>query len=177
MIRIIYYVATSLDGFIAAENGSVDWLDDFNSAAEDYGYGEFFESVDAMLLGSITYEQVLGFGDWPYGSKACYVLSQRSLKSVRPEVVITPQNPTEVVTDLEEKGHQRIWLVGGARVAAAFQRQHLITDYMVSVIPVVVGSGIPMLFPQGRSERLQLVKHRCFPNGVINLHYTQAEDA
>ena len=77
MIEIVYYVACSLDGFIATRDAGVDWLSTVEAEGEDYGYREFFDGVDAMLMGSRTYEQVLGFGQWPYGDKRCVVFSQR----------------------------------------------------------------------------------------------------
>lgn len=175
MPRIIYFVASSLDGFIASADGGVDWLSEFNTPGEDYGYTEFFASIDSMLMGSSTYEQVLGFGAWPYGSKPCRVFSQRPLNAVAPGVVFTTQTPEQVVSELKAMGQKRVWLVGGATLAAAFQAQHLITDYLVSVMPVLLGSGIPLFSPQGMHERLKLSEHRSYPSGVLGLHYSQVE--
>ena len=76
MRKVIYYVAASIDGCIARENGAVDWLP-HPSAEEDYGYAEFLRRIDTLMIGRKTYEQMLGFGEWPYGRRACYVLSRR----------------------------------------------------------------------------------------------------
>lgn len=76
--RIKLYIATSLDGFIAREDGSIDWLTEYeNSPATDYGYSEFYASIGTVLMGRKTYEQVLGFGDWPYGEKNVYVFTRQ----------------------------------------------------------------------------------------------------
>jgi uncharacterized protein YhfF/dihydrofolate reductase len=141
MPEIIYYVATSLDGYIATADGGIAWLTPFETADEDYGYAAFYASVEALLLGSRTYEQLLTFDPWPYSGKPCWVFSRRALSPARPEVTVTARSPREIAAELEARAIRRAWLVGGGQIAAAFRDDGLITEYIVSIIPVILGAG------------------------------------
>jgi dihydrofolate reductase len=188
MPEIIYYVAASLDGFIATPDGGVAWLAPFEGTGEDYGYAAFYASIDALLLGSRTYEQVLTFGEWPYAGKPCWVCSQRALGPARPGVIVTAQAPRQIAAGLEARGIRRAWLVGGGRLAGAFRAEGLITETIVSVIPVILGAGIPLFGAPALDlsassltskvstvgEGLQLVEHKAYPNGVVQLRYVPA---
>lgn len=155
MPEIVYYVASSLDGFIATSDGSVAWLDEF-AGDEDYGYADFLASVDALLIGSATYEQVLTFGDWPYAGKPTFVFSSRALPIADESVAITAEEPATAARGLDEAGIARAWLVGGGELAGAFARQGLIDRYIVSVMPVLLGQGVPLLGCSGGTGRLRL---------------------
>ncbi|MBC8400257.1 MAG: dihydrofolate reductase, partial [Candidatus Marinimicrobia bacterium] len=78
-MKITYYVAASIDGFIARSDGSVDWLEQVNQSDEDFSYTAFYNSVDALVMGRVTYEQVLSFGDWLYPDKPTFILTSHSL--------------------------------------------------------------------------------------------------
>jgi dihydrofolate reductase len=180
MTEIIYYVAASVDGYIATPDGGVGWLAPFEGPAEDYGYAAFYASVDALLLGRRTYEQVLTFGEWPYGGKPCWVFSRRPMAPAQPEVIVTAQPPPQVAADLETRGIRRAWLVGGGQLAAAFRAEGLISEYIVSIIPVILGAGIALFdAPAAAVEtlimpphmRLALVEHQVYANGVVQLRY------
>jgi dihydrofolate reductase len=174
MTEIFYYVAASLDGYIATPDGGVDWLSELEHADEDYGYSEFLASVDALIMGSATYEQVLGFGEWPYGGKPCWVLSTRSLEPATPTTTITSQTPTELVAGLAERGVERAWLVGGAALAASFRSEGLISEYIVSVMPIILGGGIHLFSGPGPQEPLALVEAKPYESGVVQLTYTSS---
>jgi dihydrofolate reductase len=190
MAEIIYYVATSLDGFIATPDGGIEWLAPFEAGGEDYGYAEFYASIDALLLGSRTYEQVLTFDAWPYPGKPCWVFSRRALAPVRPEVIVTAQSPRQVAAELEARAIRRAWLVGGGQLAAGFRTEGLITEVIVAIIPVILGAGIPLFGATAPDPRvfseaskvststlaLQLVKHQVYPNGVVQLKYSGGAD-
>lgn len=171
MTEVVYYLAASLDGLIATSDGGVEWLAEFENSGDDYGYGEFYASIDAVLLGRKTYEQSLSFGPWPYPGKPCWVFTHRPAETPTPDITLTDADPTEVVAELTRKELRRAWLVGGAELAGSFQREGLISEYIVSVIPVILGSGIPMLASPGRSDRLKFVERRPYSNGVIQLRY------
>ena len=175
MPDIVYYVAASLDGYIATPDGGIAWLAPFEAAGEDYGYAAFYASVDALLLGSHTYEQVLG-GQWPYPGKPCWVFSQRSLAPAQPELTVTARAPREVAAELESCGIRRAWLVGGGQLAGAFRAEALITEYIVSIIPVILGAGIPLFGAAGSEEKLELVEHRIYPTGVVHVRYRATKD-
>ena len=176
MPEIIYYVAASLDGFIATPDGGTAWLAPFEAAGEDYGYAAFYASIDALLLGSRTYEQALTFDPWPYPGKPCWVFSGRPLPAAQPGVIVTAQTPRQVATELAERGVRRVWLIGGGHCAAAFQAEGLISEYIVSIIPVILGAGIPLFGVAGLQEKLRLVEYKVYPNGVIQLKYSGGPD-
>jgi len=177
MPDVIYYVAVSLDGYIATPDGGVDWLSAFDTPGQDYGYAAFFDSIDALLFGSRTYVQVLGFGDWPYGHKPCHVFSKRPLDAPRPEIHITAEAPDAVVSELATRGSTRIWLVGGGQLAATCRRQGLITEYIFSVIPVILGGGIPLFADSAPLERLTLCESTPYPGGIVQLRYRHEPEA
>lgn len=171
MIECLYYVATSVDGFLAPPDGSLDWLAPFENSSEDYGYRSFYKSVDSLVMGSTTYEQVMGFDEWPYSDKPVIVMSQRTLAPRTSNVAISKASPAEVLTQLADEGHRRTWLVGGGKLAGAFQREGLVTEYIISVLPVVLGSGVGILGGTGIAESLQLVETHTFADGVIQATY------
>ncbi len=172
-MEIVYYLAASLDGFIAAPDGSVGWLSQFEGGGEDYGYGDFYASVDALILGSRTYEQVLTFGEWPYANKPCTVAT-RKRRAARPGVAFTDADPRAAAAQIAAGGSRRAWLVGGGALAGSFRREGLITQYIISVMPLVLGSGIPLFVGGGPLEPLKLSSSRAYPNGVVQLTYAKA---
>jgi dihydrofolate reductase len=172
--EVVYYVASSLDGFIATPEGGVEWLAPFEVAGEDYGYGSFYESVDAVLLGARTYEQALGFPEWPYSAKPTWVFAHGVHGVTRGGVTVTKATPAEVVSALDTQGIGRAWLVGGGRLAGSFRAAGLITEYIVSVIPVLLGAGVPLLGAEGSHEDLRLVGTTRYGNGIVQLRYMPA---
>ena len=177
MLEVVYYVASSLDGYIATPGGGLEWLLPFEGAEEDYGYSEFYGSVDAVLLGSRTYEQALTFGEWPYPAKPVWVFSRRVPQAVGPDVTVTGHSPAQVTAELRAAGMRRAWLVGGGELAASFRAAGLITDYIVSVIPVLLGGGIPLFANSGPQEGLRLLCTIPYPSGVVQLCYQPLGDA
>ena len=133
-MEIIYYVAASLDGFIATPEGGIDWLKPYEGTGEDYGYGEFYASVEAVLLGRATYEQSLQFPEWPYAGKPYWVFSRA-----------TGNTPGSVIAEMQARGLRRAWLVGGGKLAAAFRAERLISEHIVSIVPVLLGRGISLV--------------------------------
>jgi dihydrofolate reductase len=171
MTALIYYVAASLDGYIATLDGGVDWLHGFGAGGEDYGYHAFYASVDAAWQGRQTYEKCLDFGEWPYAGKPSVVFTRAALTSERSDVRFTHASPEAELVRAAADGHRRIWLVGGGALAAACRQAGIVTEYIVSMMPVVLGAGIPLFAPGGRFEALQLVDTRSWPDGVVQLRY------
>jgi dihydrofolate reductase len=164
MKKIILYVATSIDGFIARKNGSVDWLTKYNNSGEDFGYKEFLDSVETVILGNTTYREFKA----PYENKKCYVFSRKNTGK--------ENNITYVNTDVKEftdglSENENIWLVGGADIAKEFLKNNLIDEFIITIIPIVLGEGIP-LFAQGCGEhKLKLLNTKSYDSGVVQLHY------
>jgi dihydrofolate reductase len=166
------FIATSLDGFIARPDGGLDWLEVVQAEGEDYGYAEFFSSVDALLLGSRTYETVLGFPQWPYGEKPCYVATGRPRVAVGTEVFVDGP-PEELARELADRGHRRVYLDGG-QLIRSFLGAGLVDDLTISVVPVLLGEGLPLF--QGTSvagapPRWTLGEARAYPTGLVRLRY------
>lgn len=176
MPEIVYYVAASVDGYIATPDGGVEWLAPFEASGEDYGYSAFLASVDAMLFGSRTYVQALTFGAWPYGGKPSWVFARGRLEAA-PGVTVTDRTPSEIASEMDARGLRRAWLVGGGTLARSFRAEALVTEYIVSIMPVILGGGIPLFAAPGPAERLQLVESAPFDSGVIQARYTRVHDA
>ena len=121
-MEIILYIAVSEDGFIADEAGSVAWLDKYNGGPEDCGYPEFYKSIDALVFGRITYEQVLTFGPWPYPCKKSYIFTSRPLIPVNDAVEIVSTDIPTFVARMKSLGIKRLWLMGGAQLTDAFNK-------------------------------------------------------
>ena len=171
MANVILYIATSLDGYIARKDGSIDWLSMVEASDTDYGYADFYQSVDALVMGSRTYEQALGFGDWPYPGKPSYVFTTRNLTSERKDVIFTSAKPDTVIREMEAQGFTRIWLVGGAELTAVFLKFRLVDEYIISVVPTILGGGIPLFLPPNPEEKLKLVELQQYPMGLVQLRY------
>jgi len=176
MVEVIYYVASSLDGYIATVDGGVDWLDRVHTSDEDHGAAKLYASIDALLLGSHTYEFALQLGQWPTPDKPSWVFTKRDLRILHPSITLTSQSPSEVVADLTKRKFRKAWLMGGGKLAASFHVDGLISKYIIAVFPVLLGSGIPFLAahtcPQ---ETLSFVSAESFKSGIVQLTYERAE--
>ena len=171
--RIKLYIATSLDGFIAREDESIDWLTKYeNNPETDYGYSEFYESIGTVLMGRKTYEQVLGFGDWPYGEKKAYVFTRQEEPLRREKnVEFISGDIGEFARQLKENTEEDIWLVGGSQLIKVFLEQNLVQDLIIFVVPIILGSGIP-LFDQIQKEiGLKLINTERYESGLVRMEY------
>lgn len=172
-IEIVYSVASSLDGYIATTDGSVDWLSRFHGTAEEHGAGGLESSVDALLLGSHTYEFALKLGHWPSPNKPSWVFTKRDLKVLHPSITLTSQNPREVTALLTARGMRRAWLMGGGKLAASFHGEGLISRYIISAFPILLGAGVPLFAPHSsQPDTLRLVSAKPFKSGIVQLTYT-----
>ncbi len=175
MAEVVYYVASSVDGYIATADGGTEWLNPY--PAGEYGYVEFYSSVQAAVVGRQTYEQIAAYEKWPFAGKPMLVFSHRSFRPGSPDTTVTSAAPAEVVAELEGRGLSRVWLVGGGELAGSFRREGLITEYVVTLIPVLLGAGVPLFAPPGPQEQLSLTDSRSFPDGVVQLRYLRGDFA
>lgn len=166
--RLKLFIATSLDGYIAAKDGSVDWL--FTDA--DYGYREFFASIDTVLMGSRTYEQMLSFGGFPYEGKSCFVFTRKARGKADP-VTFVSGDIAEFTRGLKEEPGGDIWLVGGSEIIGALRE--LIDDYIISVHPIILGSGIPLFRGEGARTSLELAGVESWPSGLVQISYRRVD--
>ena len=172
MGKVVLYISLSLDGYIADMDGGVDWLGGEDADCQgDYGYGEFWSSVGAVVMGGHTYRQVrweLSPEAWPYEGKAVYVLTHHPEKNAPPGVHFAQEDAADLVRRLREEVDGTVWICGGADVAEQCLPE--IEEFRLSVMPVLLGAGIP-LFRAGRSRRdLHFVSCRQ-ENGVVELSY------
>lgn len=171
-MNIIYYAACSLDNYIAMPDGGVDWLSRFHAAGEDHGAGKLMGSVDALLLGSRTYEFALKLGHWPSPEKPSWVFTQRDLPTLHPSITLTPQTPREVVELLAKRGVRGAWLMGGGKLASSFHAERLISRYVISVFPILLASGVPLFASHSsRPDDLRLTAVNTFNSGIVQLTY------
>lgn len=169
--RVVLYIATSVDGFVAAEDGGVDWLEEFQSeSTADDGYGAFFADVDALVMGARTYEQVRSFGEWPYESRPTYVLTHDDGPPEIDTVEFVQDDAASLGARLRGD-HERIWLVGGAEVARAFLRARQVDELRLSVVPLLLGSGVRLFGENGPRDRLSLTDSTARESGIVELQY------
>lgn len=168
MPTVTLFIATSLDGFIADANGDVDWL--FHDA--DYGYESFFASVDALVMGRRTFGQVLGFGGWPYEDKPTRVFGKGSGPADAPSCVRMTTGPARAVLDeLGSEGARHVWLVGGAGLVKTFREEDLIDRYVISVHPLLLGTGTPLFDGPLPRRDLELEGAERFASGLVQISY------
>lgn len=174
MGKIVYYVAMSADGFIADDKGGVEWLNAMSAEGQDFGYAAFYATVTAVVLGSATYEQVLGFGAYPYKGVESVVMTSRTLPQPDGATVRFSQEPlSDVLRELKARHEGVVWLVGGGKLAASAQDAGLIDELDLYIMPTFLRKGIPVLAEANATavQGLSLVSHQVFSNGVVNLRY------
>ncbi|MGD8455449.1 MAG: dihydrofolate reductase family protein [Anaerolineales bacterium] len=173
------YIATSVDGFIARENGSVDWLSmGENNDGEDYGYQDFMDSIDALVMGRNTYERVLSFDDWPYGEKPVIVLTNQSLEipvSIASTVSTLSAPPKEVIRQLAGRGYQHIYIDGGKTIQG-FLRDGLIHTLIITKVPILIGSGVPLFGALPHDVMLRHLDTIQYENGLVQSKYEVLEN-
>lgn len=167
-------MAVSLDGFIARENGDLDWLPQPGASDEDYGYHAFMDTVDALVMGRATFEKLLSFGvEWPYGDKPVIVLSRSPL--VLPDglpdtVEALTGDLSEIVSALLQRGFEHIYLDGGVTVQH-FLRAAMVDRFILTIIPVLIGKGKPLFGTLPDDVNLKLVDHQSWPSGLLQVTY------
>lgn len=167
------FVGTSLDGFIARENDGLDFLPD--DPGEDHGYREFFDSVDVLIIGRRLYEVALGFEGWPYGGKQVFVLSTKDIAPPPAGAVVERLSgePAEVLAVVEGRGFQHAYVDGGITIQR-FLNAGLIQSLVITRVPVLIGSGIPLFGPLDHDVRLRHVRTKVLSSGLIQSEYATA---
>jgi dihydrofolate reductase len=165
------FIATSLDGFIARQDGGLDWLP--ADGGEPHGYDEFMATVDAIVIGRKTFETVLAFDAWPYGKKLVVVLSESISELKTPAGAVCRLMsglPQEILARLAEDGLKHLYIDGGVTIQR-FLQAGLIQRLIVTRIPVLLGSGIPLFGPLSHDIRLEHVATRSYPSGMVQSEY------
>ncbi|KZZ82591.1 dihydrofolate reductase family protein [Bacillus sp. SJS] len=173
MRKTVLYIAMSLDGYIARENGDIDWLEEAEGEG-DNGYSELIENIDTVVMGRKTYEQVLGFDmEFPYKGMDCYVFSNE--KEGRDEYAsFMKGSPSSLISKLKEQPGKDIWLIGGGDLIREFLKEKLVDQFMIAVIPVLLGKGIPLFKQDFPVHNLKLSNTQIY-NEIVMLSYDKKQ--
>lgn len=181
MSKITCFIAMTLDGFIADEYGSVSFLDTINNSGDDYGYTAFFDSVDAVMMASKTYEDILSFGGYPYGNKKSYVITNRieelNAKTTFQETIEHPikfysGDINTIINELRENGaYQHLWIVGGSSIIKQMIELNILDELRVFVVPSLLGKGIRLFDEVNSLNFFNLLGTKTYKKGVVELHY------
>ncbi|RNI14651.1 dihydrofolate reductase [Methanohalophilus sp. RSK] len=173
--KVILYIAMSLDGYIARKNGDVDWLEgdgsEPNADFVDSGYDKFYGSIDTVIMGRKTYDQILTFGEYPYKGTKGYVYTSEKMDN-NEEVEFTDENVEDLIGKLKDENGKDIWLIGGAGIIDDFMKKDLIDEYLIAVMSCILGEGIPLFKDNNPEIKLKLLKTET-ANGMAMLHYAK----
>lgn len=177
MRKTTLYIAMSLDGCIADENGSVDWLDGDGSEPDAAGsYADFIQDIDTVIMGRRTYDQVTGTlspNNWPYDGRQTYVITHQLLPD-QPGITFTSEAPATLVRRLQAEKGRGIWILGGAHIAQALLAEGFIDRLQITIIPTLLGGGVRLFDHLPAEEPLRLL-HTRQDNGMVELTYEKRE--
>ena len=173
------FIATSLDGYIADKNGRIDWLHSIpNPDNIDMGYGEFNSQIDALLMGRTTFETVLGFDiDWPY-QKPVFVLSNTLTEipeKYKGKAYLVKGTLTEIIEDIHKKGFYRLYIDGG-KVIQSFLKEDLIDNMVITIIPTLLGSGIPLFSDLPNKLDFECINSRIYLDKIVQNHFRRSKE-
>ena len=173
MRKVILFIAASLDGYIADNNGKVDWIAGQSSSEENIDtYSIFIKDVDTVVMGWNTYYQIiteLSPSEWVYADLKSYVITHRQEPSTD-RIIFTQENPCDVVNTLKKRPGKNIWICGGANIARQLMRSDLIDVYHIAIIPTILGSGARLFEEIEREIKLKLIGTQIY-NGITELVY------
>ena len=171
----IVYIATSIDGFIAREDGSVEWLMEVpNPTDDDYGFSDFLARIDAIIMGRNTFQTAVGFGEWPY-TKPVFVLSttlQRVPDHLSTRAEIISGEVPAVIDALTSRGFRDFYVDGGRTIRGFLQRD-MIDEMIITTIPVVLGSGIPLFGGTGKELKFTHRETIVYDNALVKSRYVR----
>ena len=177
---IVIHMVASLDGYVASQDNSYDWLEIQDSYAngkhlEEDDINDFLESIDCYVMGSKTYELALKLG-WPYGEKPVFVATQRKRNADRSTVQFRADKLPSLAKELKSS-YNNIWLVGGPSLVKEFLNQHLADKIIVTIKPILLGTGLPFFKDIQKEHRLHLEDVVAYQNGMVELSYTFQSDS
>ena len=143
-VKTTYYVAVSLDGYIADTNGGVDWLDDISIDQNGTGYESFYAGIDGLIMRRATYDFVYDYGQWPYDDKPTWVCTTREISPLDGCNLQQARDAVIAISEAKSMGLKSMWMVGGGVLASSMLKQGLLTHISVSVMPVILGRGVKL---------------------------------
>ena len=174
MRKVKLFIASSLDCYIAREDGSIDWL----FTDDDYGYTKFYDSVDTIIVGRKSYDQSLAFEEYPYKGKKVYVFTRKKVRKNNNEqdVEYIDTNIQDFVTSLTQSIGKDIWLIGGGEIVSVLLNAGLVDEIILSIHPIILGTGIPLLRDIQKEVNLKLENSLSFDSGLTQLYYKVLKD-
>lgn len=170
MRKVILYIAMSLDGFIAKENDDISFLDSVVVENEDYGYKEFYQTIDTVIMGRKTYDKVNSLvEEFPHKNLKTYIISKSKRESFE-NTEFYNGDLKDLIDNLKSKEGKNIFVDGGAAIVNLLMEQNLIDEMIVSIIPIILGNGI-RLFNQENEKKIKLNDAKQFDSGLVKLHY------
>lgn len=178
-MKITIHMVSSLDGYIAKKDNSISWFEtscnyDKGITVNPHEAADFLKAINCYVMGSRTYELAVGLSKqygWPYGDTPTIVLTHRNPPVERPNIEIYSGDLNQLVTQRLAPNYQNIWLVGGAALAKDFIRLKLAHEIRLSVLPVILGGGVPFLNETGLEQALNLKNVIAYKSGMVELHY------
>lgn len=174
MKKIKLYIAASIDGYIASPGGDMDWLLEFPiTSKENYGYDDFYETVDTVIMGGRTYREIsLMPVVWPYKDKTTYIVTRDATAGNNKEYRYITEDIVEAANKLKEGTGKDIWLVGGGELTAMLMEDKLIDEMVITYIPVTLGSGVRLFQDCSKEVPWTLKEAKSYPNDVLQVTYT-----
>jgi dihydrofolate reductase len=174
MRKVKLFIASSLDCYIAREDGGIDWL----FTDDDYGYTKFYDSIDTIIVGRKSYDQSLTFDDYPYKGKKVYVFTRKKIRKNNNEqdVEYINTNIQDFVTSLTQSIGKDIWLIGGGEIVSVLLNTGLVDEIILSIHPIILGTGIPLLRDIRKEVNLKLENSLAFDSGLTQLYYKVLKD-
>ena len=169
MTTLSVFIASSIDGYIASEDGSLEWLEAAARPDEDYGYQAFLESVDALAMGRGTYDHIAHLDPLPFGDRPVHVFTHRPAPP-RPGVTFWAVPPRRALAHWEDAGLHRVYVDGG-QLISAFLAEGLIDDMVLTTAPVLLGRGRPLFLPIAATATMDLVGTQSWPSGFVSRTY------
>lgn len=171
--KIIIYIAASLNNKIADQEGSVEWLETIpHQEGEDYGYQNFYNTIDTTIMGYATYAQVKGWGiEWPYKDRKNYVVTSKADRETDEFVEFISEKPIDYFKNLKEEEGKDIWLVGGGQLNKLFLNAGLVDEIIVHIMPIILNGGIDMFVGVPEQKVLELASTKTYDSGVMELKY------
>lgn len=177
MSKVILYIATSKDGFIADQDGSVDWLPGPEADPNDLaGYKHFLSRIKYIFMGSVSYKQILSFGEWGWPDKMTYVFTSDKTLPDMPNVKYTNSNPSDFMKKFKSEHTDTdvdIWLLGGAKLAKSFAIEQLIDELVITIIPKQLEKGIKLELP---FDQFELKETKNCGNGMYQKIYCKVNE-
>lgn len=170
MRQVKLYIACSLDGYIARPNGDLDWL---IHDTTDYGYNEFYDTIDTTISGYNTYEITKSFPEFPYTGKENIVFTKRHINEKHPHIKFIDTDVVRFVKELKSKPGKDIWLVGGGDMIRTFNQNDLIDEHIIFRTSSIIGEGIPLFLPIKKDINLNLIESKSYPSGMTKSVYVK----